>query len=46
MGSGFKSRGVHQGNPVFMATSHEGGVLLCPMTTPGDFGAIYFRPLL
>lgn len=35
MGSGFKSRGVHHRNPVFVGHKPEGGVLLCPKFAPG-----------
>jgi hypothetical protein len=35
MGSGFKSRGVHQRNPVFIGHKPEGGVSLCQDFTPG-----------
>jgi hypothetical protein len=43
MGSGFKSRGVHHRNPVFIATSHEGGVSLCHKLPQGIFMGYLFR---
>jgi hypothetical protein len=42
MGSGFKSRGVHHRNPVFMATSLKAGFRFACKSPQGHLHAIYF----